>query len=345
MRVSEKRGMLQHTPLSISFCRKEFYKMVDWNQLIEIKLSNRNIKHLKDKGYDVDKYKIRKIHPSGVKSSRWCVPQGTTISIPLYDLSENSSYKIKIVCDYCGETFYSTFNSYKTRLKQSITKKDACKYCIPAKKNESLVFDKFEGVKPLFEEMNCTLLSEQEFVKSNDVLYYICNNHPDKIQYVRYHNIKRGQGICKECGYEKRSGTNHYNWNGGTSSLSEYLRHKINPWKYDSLKQYNFKCALSGSKSKSVIVHHLVSFSEIVKETLDSLSLDFKENISLYTEKELELISNKCLELHYQNGLGIPLLPSLHDAFHREYLYGKNTKEQFEEFRQRYLAGEFSDVV
>ena len=44
-----------------------------------------------------------------------------------------------------------------------------------------------------------------------------------------------------------------------------------------------------------------------------------------------------CLELHYQYGLGVSLLESVHKEFHDLYGRGDNTPEQFEEFKKMKL--------
>jgi hypothetical protein len=393
--------------------------MVDYNQLIEVNIS-KSSKYYKNKGYDIEKYKVRYVSPyTGVKEFRYTIPSGTTMLVPLYDLQANSAYLIKVICDYCGKEILVPYNIYRTRTEKSITKKDACKQCLYKKKSEGIVFDKLSDAKLLFEKKNCTLLNEQEFVKSNDILYYICNNHPDKVQHVRYHNIKRGQGMCQLCGYksladqkrtpyekvkqafdkrnyklltqeedfkdcdqrleyicpkhadviqkisyyhlskrkqgcslcaiENKCGENHHNWKGGISPLHNYLRETaILPWKKDTLAYYGYKCVLTNNQS--FLVHHLCGFDKILNELIDY----FKKNHNLnlrgikvedLSEEQLKMVSDKCLEMHYERGLGVVLDVDVHKLFHKQYKYGQNTPQQFEEFRQRYLAGEFSDAM
>jgi len=142
----------------------------------------------------------------------------------------------------------------------------------------------------------------------------------------------------------KFSGENSPNWKGGISTIQEYLRHRIDDWKNDSLKINNYKCSLTGKKG-NLIIHHVYSFSNIVFETLNELRMDIFNSINKYTEEQLKRIEDKCLELHYKHGLGVCLKKEIHDLFHKEYGRGQNTPQQFQEFTQRYNNGEFTSLL
>jgi hypothetical protein len=58
------------------------------------------------------------------------------------------------------------------------------------------------------------------------------------------------------------------------------------------------------------------------------------EQINQYTDIELKLIEDKCLELHSYYGLGVCLCGEEHKLFHSIYGYGKNTIEQYVEFKE-----------
>ena len=48
-------------------------------------------------------------------------------------------------------------------------------------------------------------------------------------------------------------------------------------------------------------------------------------------------------EQRYDDDNVVTLCPSCHDLFHGEYGYGNNTKEQYTQFKTRYLSGEFNN--
>jgi hypothetical protein len=215
-----------------------------------------------------------------------------------------------------------------------------CKYCgieMMANKRRT----PYEKVVKIFEEHNCKLLSK-EYTGVKQILEYICLNHSDIIQYTTFGNFTTSPN-CKYCHYDSIKGNGSYNWKGGVSSLRSYLTTKaIKSWKKSTMKICNYKCVISGDRFDDI--HHLYSFDQILKEVLEITKFEVK-TMGEYTKEEIDLLTSVCINLHKKYGNGVCLRSDIHTLFHHEYLYGNNTKEQFEEFRQRYLAGEFSDVV
>lgn len=201
----------------------------------------------------------------------------------------------------------------------------------------------YEDVKRAFEEREYTLVSK-EYKGNKQLLKYICWCDPTVIHKIKYNDLQQGHG-CPACKArdtsERQKGEGSHFWNGGVSNLSGFLRNTIGGWKYDSMKACGFKCVLTGEKFDAV--HHLTSFSYIMHEMLEELNMDIREQVSMYTEEELEIMSNRIVAKHNDYGLGICLCDRLHKLFHK--LYGKVTvtPEYFEEFKQRYEAGEFDE--
>lgn len=143
-----------------------------------------------------------------------------------------------------------------------------------------------------------------------------------------------------------RRGSKNHNWKGGISPIVVKLRDYTVPWKMESLKKYDYKCALSGINDGTLHVHHLYkNFSEITYEVFDSLNLEIHNDMSRYTKEEELLLMDTMLEFHYKYGLGVPLTNKIHKLFHKEYGLKNNNYEQFKEFEDRYHKGEFRDVV
>lgn len=139
-----------------------------------------------------------------------------------------------------------------------------------------------------------------------------------------------------------RRGRDNPNWQGGISELYQHLRRNLTQWKLDSAKDCDYKCILTGLRFDDI--HHLHSFHMIVEETLRELNLNIRELISEYSDDELTLLTDKCIELHYTYPFGVCLTMDIHNLFHAYYGYFNNTKDQFEEFKERYIAGEFKEV-
>ena len=140
----------------------------------------------------------------------------------------------------------------------------------------------------------------------------------------------------------QRFGELNPNYKGGISSLYQELRRNIYNWKLDSMEYCNYKCIITGDRFNAI--HHLYSFDLIIQETLNELLFPLYNNISMYTQNELEMIINKCLEIHYRYGLGVCLRNDIHKLFHDNFGYGNNTPEQFNIFKENYNKGYYNNV-
>ena len=140
----------------------------------------------------------------------------------------------------------------------------------------------------------------------------------------------------------QRFGNLNPNYKDGISALSQELRRNIKQWKLDSMENANYKCFLSGDRFDDI--HHLYSFGSIVQDTLNETGIQLYENISSYTQEELQKLIDKCLEIHYRYPLGICMQKKYHIQFHVEFGYGNNTPEQFYQFIENYYDGKYKDL-
>ena len=135
-------------------------------------------------------------------------------------------------------------------------------------------------------------------------------------------------------------------WKGGITPISTHLR-RTNPQWYEYCKQKeNYTCYLTGKRGNGNLhVHHLKAFSTIVLEAHSLHNIQIKETITDYTNEELKLLEEYVGSWHKDSSNAVVLCEEIHKLFHSLYGYGENTPEQFEEFRERYMAGEFKEIL
>jgi hypothetical protein len=323
---------------------------------VEVELTN-NIKYYEDLGYNIPRYLNDR--------NQLKVKNGTTLVVNIKDLPLNSHALVDIECDYCKITHTISYKSYNNRHKDIINK-DCCGNCISKKSIESnlLIYGvrstmqipevsnqiklNYDYIKKRFEERGYILIST-EYIHNTLPLQFICKKHIDKgIQEIIWTQFNRGFG-CNYCSYDQiskgHSGENNPNWKGGISSLHAYLRDELKQWKIDSLQFYNYRCGITNISCGNLNIHHKYAFNLILKEVLNILDMEIRDNFTLYTKEELEIISKLIIEKHYEYGLGIPLLPSLHNFYHNIYGKGNNTPQQFQEFVRRYYNFEFDELL
>lgn len=92
--------------------------MLKLPQRVEVKWCSKNKVHFIEKGYNFTKMK-------------------DSFEANVEDLTDGSKCKIFYICDYCGEEFETTYNTYIVKRKRSIIKKDCCLKCRIFKMEES----------------------------------------------------------------------------------------------------------------------------------------------------------------------------------------------------------------
>ena len=138
-------------------------------------------------------------------------------------------------------------------------------------------------------------------------------------------------------------------YKGGITPISLYLRSidVVRQWKRNTYVRENSKCQLTGKQvhGGNSDVHHLKSFNTIVREAHELYKIAIKENVQNYTKEELNLLENYIAEWHKDTTNAVLLDEGIHKLFHHIYGYGDNTLNQFEEFKRRYLHGEFNNIL
>jgi len=203
-------------------------------------------------------------------------------------------------------------------------------------------FNKDDLIK-LFNEVNAKFIANEPYRDLKQKFKYICNIHQEMgVQEVRLdHLIDRQRIPCKACLREIKSavsGELHPGWKGGITKISEYFRREIEAWKRESILKGNNRCILTGGTN--IIVHHLYPFHKILYEALEINGLEIREQVGMYSNLELEIITDTLIRLHKIYGLGVCLDKKLHVLFHSIYGYETYVKD-FEDFMKRFKHGEF----
>ena len=142
-------------------------------------------------------------------------------------------------------------------------------------------------------------------------------------------------------------GKNSHHWKGGITPISKHLGNLpiVSQWFDDSKKQANYACELTVKVGGNLHTHHLKAFSTIIKEAHELHNIQIKPQVKDYTEEELHKLEQYVESFHKDTSNAIVLCEQVHNLFHGLYGKGENTPEQFEEFKERYLNGEFDEIL
>ena len=126
-------------------------------------------------------------------------------------------------------------------------------------------------------------------------------------------------------------------------TLSKYLRGQNQKWKNDSMKECDYKCVLTGSKSFEI--HHLYSVNKIIKNIINTYNEYQDKSFSEYTSDDLSFILQKFLDIQSQYPLGECVDKRLHVLFHSLYGQYDNTPEQWYKFKEDYKKGVYKNIA
>ena len=159
--------------------------MFDENQLVEVMWSNKMRKWFESKGYLFTAYDDKFLAKAK-------------------DLPVGSGKRVKIICDYCGKEYMTTYCNYNGRKDKA---KDVCgrkcralkQYENSKEKRAKYQFEKIREVCKMYDYK--LLTTEEEYTTSQMNIKFICKKHG--IQNMMLDNLSRGcQCIC--CSYEER---------------------------------------------------------------------------------------------------------------------------------------------
>ena len=252
----------------------------------------------------------------------------------------NAKTKFKHICKQCGKEYLST-------KKESSFCSNECRYLWQT--------EGFKGENnPHFSANKCKCdICGKEFLRNksqyNAHEHHYCSKECANKGFSKYHtgkdNIRytRLTLKCEMCGkeyttnpFEYKKGEHHYcsrkchnegqkiynvgknnpNWNPELTDEERKDKRKYKEyedWRKEVFKKYDYTCQLSGQKGYKLVVHHLNSYHWDKEHRTD--------------------VDN-----------GIVITEKLHILFHKLYGQKNNTKEQFEEFKQRYINKEFEEA-
>lgn len=130
----------------------------------------------------------------------------------------------------------------------------------------------------------------------------------------------------------------------GYYDLEKFTRSRLAKWKDDVRKQYNYKCYLTGRRS-NIVVHHCRGFNLLFGETIEILNFPIYDSFQTYTDDELLLFMETFLDLQEYYNSYVCISEDIHKLFHKQYGYGDNTEEQWDEFVQNYKNNSLKNIA
>lgn len=126
--------------------------------------------------------------------------------------------------------------------------------------------------------------------------------------------------------------------------INDYVRTCIQPWRNHYKQECNYTCCITGKRS-NIVVHHCRGFNLLIEETIDILDFQLLDNFGDYSTKDLERFVEKFIELQEYYGEYVCITEEVHKLFHKNYGYGNNTIEQWNEFVMNYHNGLYNKVA
>lgn len=243
--------------------------------------------------------------------------------------------KFMKTCKQCGQLKLIKGNYHKNR-KAKDGYHSQCKKCLYEKSLKYKHICKNCGLEYKSKSEHSTFCSKKcqgEFNSNKQIV--ICDGCGNEFELSKWEIDRSDKHFCSQECYgkwcsENRKGDKHPmygvhrfgeespHWN---PNLTEEDRdrhrdnYKISNWRQAIFARDNYICQVTGdNKGGNLVAHHLNGY-------------------------------NKYKELRYDINNGITITEEIHKLFHKIYGYGNNTKEQFEEFKEKYKNKEFEGVA
>ena len=237
---------------------------------------------------------------------------------------ENNKSKLYLQCK-CGNKFYKSWGKF-------MSGQDRCPDCGKELVRESKRKYNPENAKEILSQYGYIMVGS--FINGATKVECICRNKHKCFITVSQLVGNRHTG-CIQCQRESRKGEGHPNYKGGISMLDDDIRKSLCGWKDDIRELYNHKCPITHTDKIDTVVHHLYSLSSIYNDVINELNINIKLHDTIanngLSENDKQIIIDSVLKKH-TNEIGILINKDIHVAFHKQYGYGGNTPEQFDEF-------------
>jgi len=157
--------------------------------------------------------------------------------------------------------------------------------------------------------------------------------------------IGRYLNRAKHAIVDKRSqlGLNRQDGESSYDNLSEFIRRNNLDWKYNSMKNCNYKCIITNERFDDI--HHVYGLNLILNEVLLFLNIEIKNKMDDYFDKELSSILYTFRDFQNKYPLGVCLKKEIHNEFHSMFGFGNNTLEQWDNFLLYYKNKSFSKSI
>lgn len=295
----------------IEYVRKLIYEISEYTLLDNVYINNRT----KMTAIDKNGYKyyftlenlifakaarmVDKSNPYSIENIKlWLKNNDLPYELLSTEYNGNGSKNRKnCLLEFCcenGHIFYRTWNDICDGHMQ-------CEECTKRFNNHeqfvSYINNKYNGeYEILGQYINSTTKIEAKHIKCGTIFY------------VRAENLANGHG-CPNSLCCKKRGADHYRYNENLSDKERFSDRKskkeYRDWRSAVYKAYNFTCDVCGkksSKNNKIVAHHLESY-------------DINE------------------DLRYDAYNGVVLCEECHKNFHKKYGFGKNTAEQYREYK------------